>query len=133
MSRPLQPLSGRVTFCILLKMPSMIVRRPFPVACVLAALVLAGQAHGQDPRAERRPPPREAGERAPRNDALADSVRRVHSRTGGQVLSAERVPYDGRDINRVKVVDKHGRVRVYMDDPTTGLRRLPRSTRRNDD
>lgn len=111
----------------------MIVRRPFPVVCVLAALAFAGPAIGQDPRAERRPPPRGAEQRAPRSDALADSVRRVHSRTGGQVLSAERVPYDGRDINRVKVVDRHGRVRVYMDDPATGSRRPPRPTRGNDD
>lgn len=49
--------------------------------------------------------------------ALSDAVRRVERRTGGQVLSAERVPFDGRDVNRVKVVDSSGRVRVYMDDP----------------
>ena len=33
------------------------------------------------------------------------------------MLSAERVQYDGRDINRIKVMDDRGRVRVYMDDP----------------
>jgi hypothetical protein len=27
------------------------------------------------------------------------------------------VPYDGRNLNRIKVVDDRGRVRVYMDDP----------------
>jgi hypothetical protein len=56
---------------------------------------------------------------APRRneDALSDSVRRVEQRTRGQVLSAERVPYDGRNLNRIKVVDERGRVRVYMDDP----------------
>ena len=48
---------------------------------------------------------------------LSDAVRRVERRTGGQVLSAERVPFDGRDVNRVKVIDSSGRVRVYMDDP----------------
>ncbi|NLA67837.1 MAG: hypothetical protein GX856_06270 [Gammaproteobacteria bacterium] len=68
-----------------------------------------------------------------RQDALADSVRRVQSRTGGQVLSAERVPFEGRDINRVKVVDERGRVRVYMDDPTSRPRRPPRPTRSDDD
>lgn len=52
--------------------------------------------------------------------ALSDAVRRVERRTGGQVLSAERVPFDGRDVNRVKVVDSSGRVRVYMDDPQAG-------------
>ncbi len=50
-------------------------------------------------------------------DALSDSVRRIERSTRGQVLSAERVPYDGRDVNRIKTVDEHGRVRVYMDDP----------------
>jgi hypothetical protein len=49
--------------------------------------------------------------------ALSDAVRRVERRTGGQVLSAERVPFDGRNVNRVKVIDSSGRVRVYMDDP----------------
>nr|WP_132985998.1 hypothetical protein [Luteimonas terricola] len=77
------------------------------------------------------PPARPA--RASRQDALADSVRRVQSRTGGQVLSAERVPFGGRDINRVKVVDDRGRVRVYMDDPASRPRRPPRPTRGDDD
>lgn len=49
--------------------------------------------------------------------ALSAAVRRVESQTGGQVLSAERVPFDGRDVSRIKVVDSNGRVRVYMDDP----------------
>jgi len=51
------------------------------------------------------------------SDALSDSVRRIERSTRGQVLSAERVPYDGRDVNRIKTVDERGRVRVYMDDP----------------
>ncbi len=51
------------------------------------------------------------------DSALSDSVRRVERDTRGQVLSAERIPFDGRDVNRIKVVDDRGRVRVYMDDP----------------
>ena len=51
------------------------------------------------------------------DDALSDSVRRIERSTRGQVLSAERVPYDGRSVNRIKIVDGRGRVRVYMDDP----------------
>ncbi|WP_425477849.1 PepSY domain-containing protein [Luteimonas arsenica] len=116
------------------------------VACLSAAFALTGLAHADDGRRPARgatPPPRAAEQaarpqrpvvpspRAARNDALADSVRRVQSRTGGQVLSAERVPYDGRDISRVKVVDDRGRVRVYMDDPSS--RRAPRPTRGDDD
>jgi hypothetical protein len=57
--------------------------------------------------------------------ALSDAVRRVERRTGGQVLSAERVPFDGRNVNRVKVIDSSGRVRVYMDDPQGQGRRQP--------
>lgn len=122
----------------------MTVCRLSPVMCLLAAVALAGPAHADGRRPSRgaapparaaesqrpvAPPPRQA--RARHGDALADSVRRVQSRTGGQVLSAERVPYDGRDISRVKVVDERGRVRVYMDDPAS--RRPPRPTRRDDD
>ena len=57
--------------------------------------------------------------------ALSDAVRRVERRTGGQVLSAERVPFDGRNVNRVKVIDSSGRVRVYMDDPQNQRPRRP--------
>lgn len=64
--------------------------------------------------------------------ALSDAVRRVERRTGGQVLSAERVPFDGRNVNRVKVVDASGRVRVYMDDPQSSGRRPP-DPKRDDD
>ena len=56
-------------------------------------------------------------DRASDQRALSDAVRRAERATRGQVLSAERVQYDGRDLNRVKVVDDRGRVRVYWDDP----------------
>jgi hypothetical protein len=55
------------------------------------------------------------------------------------VLSAEHVQYDGRDVNRVKIVDDRGRVRVYWDDPATrddgkpGDRQPPPRTRHDDD
>lgn len=48
--------------------------------------------------------------------SLSDAVRHVQRTTGGRILGAERVPYDGRDINRVKYMDDRGRVK-YMDDP----------------
>lgn len=53
---------------------------------------------------------------APRG-SLSDAVRRVERDTRGEVLSAERIQYDGRDMHRVKVVDDQGRVRVFMQDP----------------
>jgi len=51
------------------------------------------------------------------DSSLSDAVRRVERDTRGEVLSAERVQYDGRDMHRVKVVDDQGRVRVFMQDP----------------
>ena len=81
---------------------------------------------------ERRVDRSHAGHRDDRNadhSALSAAVRRVERRTGGQVLSAERVPYDGRDINRIKVVDASGRVRVYVDDAAV---RAPVRTRGDD-
>jgi len=64
---------------------------------------------------ETRPAP--AHDRRDSQRALAEAVRRAERATRGQVLSAERVQYDGRDLNRVKLVDDRGRVRVYWDDP----------------
>ena len=72
------------------------------------------------------------GYRDRRGSELSDSVRRVERETRGQVLSAERLQYDGRELNRVKVVDGQGRVRVYVDDPSKRGRAEPR-TRRDDD
>lgn len=56
--------------------------------------------------------------RGARNEA-ADAVRRAQARSGGRVLGAERVQFDGRDIMRVKVMDESGRVHYMDDDPFT--------------
>ncbi|MEP6634138.1 MAG: hypothetical protein ABJA62_08000 [Luteimonas sp.] len=77
------------------------------------------------------------GLRLRNDDALSDSVRRIERSTRSQVLSAERMQSDGRDVNRIKVVDDRGRVRVYMDDPQRGAPQPPPRpsppTRDNDD
>jgi hypothetical protein len=81
------------------------------VALVSAAMPAAAQqGHGRD---ERTPPEPKRSNR-------------------GQVLSAERMQYDGRDVTRIKVVDDEGRVRIYMDDAPSApdQRRQPP---RNDD
>src|SRR6476469_2697264 len=52
----------------------------------------------------------------PEQHSLAEAVRRLERATGGQILSAERVPFDGRDMNRIKVLDATGRVRVIAED-----------------
>ena len=117
--------------------------RPLSLVLIAALLASAGTVSAQNRGGPpgRGGPPDRGGERGDRghgrgNDRqeLSDSVRRVERRTGGQVLSAERVPYDGRDVNRGKVVDSSGRVRIYMDDPQ-GRERQPQEdrTRRDDD
>lgn len=66
-------------------------------------------------------------ERRERASSLSDAIRRVQRSTGGQILGAERVPFDGRSINRIKYMDGRGRVR-YMDDPVPE-RAAPRGPR----
>lgn len=90
------------------------------IAVLLAALLLLG---GADAWAQGRgrggppPQPQQRGNERAAGVTLSDSVRRVERNTRGQVLSAERVPFDGREVHRVKVLDDRGRVRVFMDDP----------------
>ncbi|MEL1262832.1 hypothetical protein [Pseudoxanthomonas putridarboris] len=73
----------------------------------------AGERGDNPPRAERSPP--RSSEDGGHRSSMSDSVRRVRNQTGGQVLSVERMQYDGREVNRVKYVDDRGRVRT-MDD-----------------
>ena len=91
-------------------MPGLLALALLPMSAGVFAAARGG--HGAPP-----PQVRERGAREHDSDALSDSVRRIERSTRGQVLSAERVPFDGRDVNRIKTVDAHGRVRVYMDDP----------------
>lgn len=49
---------------------------------------------------------------------LPDSVRRVERETGGEVLRAEPMQRDGREVYRMKVLTADGRVRVVQDDPS---------------
>ena len=57
--------------------------------------------------------------------SLTDSVRRVERQTGGEVLSAEPVQRDGRQVNRVKVLTNDGRVRVMQVDPQQNRSKKP--------
>ena len=59
------------------------------------------------------------------HSSLSDAVRRVERDTRGEVLSAERVQYDGRDMHRVKVVDAQGRGRGLMREPRRDERDRP--------
>ena len=98
----------------------------------------AGTGEGNRPRMREaprprtmRPEPRRQAEprRQRRDDSMADSVRRIQRTTRGRVINAERVQSDGRNINRIKVMDDRGRIRVYMDDPA---QRRGRPTRDDD-
>ena len=80
--------------------------------CALSAGAVAQSGRDETPP-RNEPPPRA---RNPES-SLSDSVRRAQRETGGQVLGAERIQFDGRDINRVKVMDDRGRVRYMDDDP----------------
>lgn len=121
-------------------------RLPLPLSQLAIALMAASAsawgvpAWGAPPSDRPPPPPSQATPRQDAHEALSDAVRRVERSTRGQVLSAERVPYDGRNINRIKIVDDRGRVRVYVDDPQKSARaddnddnRRPPRTHDNDD
>jgi len=107
---------------------------PFRLSIIAAVALLALSAAQAVAAPQDRGPP-EAREAFPRNGrgadadgrSLSDAIRRVQRTTGGQILGAEQVPFDGRNINRVKYMDDRGRVR-YMDDPVPD-RAPPRAPR----
>ena len=74
----------------------------------------------QPPRQQQAPPPqhdRGQGGQGGQGQGLPDSVRRVERQTGGEVLRAEPMQRDGREVYRLKVLTSDGRVRVVQDDP----------------
>lgn len=87
--------------------------------CIAAAAALAsltaapvhGQERGRESARSTMSPRASA-----RSSSLSDAIRRVQRSTGGRILGAERVPFDGRNINRIKYLDDRGRVR-YIDEP----------------
>ena len=105
------------------------------VVLVCAASVAGAQAPPPTPR----PPDadvraafaRPASSRQQVRDSMTESVRRIERTTRGRVLSIEQMHSDGRDLNRVKVMDDEGRVRIFVDDP--GQRGRPHGRARGDD
>lgn len=92
-------------------------RHLVPAMLLLACAATASSWVGAQDAPEPREQPEQPEQRPSEHRALSDAVRRVERATNGQVLSAERVQFDGRDVNRVKIIDGRGRVRVYWDDP----------------
>ncbi|WP_330947682.1 hypothetical protein [Thermomonas sp. LB-4] len=107
------------------RIPTVLSNLSAAVLLMASSLAMAQQAQPAPPRD--REPEREL-QQAPRV-SLSDAVRRVERNTRGEVLSAERIQFDGRDMHRVKVVDDQGRVRVFMQDPVRRDRPSPRPQR----
>jgi hypothetical protein len=94
------------------------IRSPMLLLPALAALMAVGvaQAHGQV--GQTAPVVASVDTSIPRaSSTLPDSVRRVERQTGGEVLRAEPMQQDGREIYRLKVLTRDGRIRVMQDDP----------------
>lgn len=112
-------------------------RRRFPLPRLLSIAVLAvlpvlgaqagPQAQGRQDQRDDRDDRREAA-----RASLSEAVRRAERNTRGEVLSAERVMNDGRELHRVKVVDDQGRVRVFTQDPQRAGERPARPPRDDD-
>ena len=77
-----------------------------------ACAVAWAQPQPPQPQPPQQPRPQHRNQQ---QQGLSESVRRAER--NGQVLSAEQVQSDGRDVNRVKIIDDKGRVRVFWDDP----------------
>ena len=98
-----------------------------PLFCLLLLVASSGVAiAGDRARGQQAPLPQQQqqdsqrdAQRDPQRDATAlpDSVRRVERSTGGEVLRAEPMQRDGREVYRIKVLTADGRVRVVQDDP----------------
>ena len=77
----------------------------------------------------------------PRDGGLPASVRRVQRETGGEVLRAQPIERDGREVYRVKVLTPQGRIRVVEDSPQyepgppyrQGPQNYPRPAQQQDD
>lgn len=87
-----------------------------------------------DLRAQAEPPhtelPRVASAMASERSQLPESVLRAERQTGGEVLRAERMQRDGRDVYRLKVLTPDGRVRIMREDPRERRRETWRDAHR---
>ena len=101
--------------------------RPLTILALGAAMSLSSVAWAQQQQMSQ--PAQERVVRSGHDRSLSDAVRHVQRTTGGRILGAERVPYDGRAINRVKYMDDRGRVR-YMDAPVNNPRVDPTTVQR---
>lgn len=85
---------------------------------VLAFLAGSGTVLAQMSPADEAPPAPSPPAAKETRGSLPDSVRRVERQTGGEVLRAEPIQRDGREVYRLKVLTSDGRVRVMQEDPS---------------
>ncbi|HSH28283.1 MAG TPA: hypothetical protein VK971_00125 [Thiohalobacter sp.] len=79
----------------------------------LFGVLLAGLA---EPAPAQPPRDRPSAERPGGDPGLDRAVAEIERRTGGRVLSAERVDRDGREAYRIKLLTRDGHVRVIWRD-----------------
>ena len=89
--------------------------RPIATVLLICAALLAAS------------PSADARDRRQEREEVGDTVRRVERETGGEVLRAEPMQREGREVYRLKVLTPEGRVRVVQDDPNA-----PREQRQDD-
>jgi len=90
--------------------------RPLLFLLLIGLAVVSGTASAQQ-AGRAQDDHRERGKAEQGDGNLPASVRRVERQTGGEVLRAEPMQRDGREVYRVKVLTSDGRVRVIQDDP----------------
>lgn len=98
---------------------------PLVVALAFAAGAVRAQQDAPPPAFDPpSPPPAEM-----RRSELPESVLRAERQTGGEVLRAESMQRDGREVYRLKVLTPDGRVRIMRDDPHERRRQAWREAR----
>ena len=88
-----------------------------PVLFLGTGAVWAQSTPPNAPPRQHQQPPAQRDHGQGQGQGLPDSVRRVERQTGGEVLRAEPMQRDGREVYRLKVLTSDGRVRVVQDDP----------------
>jgi hypothetical protein len=94
------------------------------VVAVIACIAMSGSVAWAD-RYQQRMDPRQQ-RMDPRDGGLPASVSRIQRETGGQVLKAQPIQRDGREVYRVKVLTPQGRIRVVEEIPPPPRERMLR-------
>ncbi len=91
--------------------------RRFNCPLLVMLVLFAAFAAQAQPSRDQKPTAQDKGNSQDRDQALPASVRRVERETGGEVISAEPVQRNGREVYHLKVLTPNGRVRMVQEDP----------------